>query len=69
MRVISLGRITFGYLFIPILLMIPFISSCSTSTVVDEQKSSFGGLSLNKEEKIVIMGRRHGSSMRQSLVL
>ncbi|MAD58166.1 MAG: hypothetical protein CMK44_06290, partial [Porticoccus sp.] len=62
MRVISLGRITFGYLFIPILLMIPFISSCSTSTVVDEQKSSFGGLSLNKEEKIVIMGRRHGSS-------
>jgi hypothetical protein len=39
-----------------------FLSGCSTSSIVDEQKSSSVKLELAPGQSIVILGRRHGSS-------
>ena len=48
--------------FFLITIMFFLISGCSTSTVIDEQKSSRIKLNLEFKEKIVVMGRRHGNS-------
>jgi hypothetical protein len=62
MKVSNLGEVIVICSFSLSILIITFISGCSTSTVVDEQKSSSNKLGMDSEEKIVIMGRRHGNS-------
>jgi hypothetical protein len=62
MKASNLGEVIVICSFSLSILIITFISGCSTSTVVDEQKSSSNKLGMDSEEKIVIMGRRHGNS-------
>jgi len=62
MKANNLSEVIFGNSFFLTVLILTFIPGCSTSTVVDEQKSSSTKLSMDSEEKIVIMGRRHGNS-------
>ena len=62
MKASSLGEVIVVCSFSLSILIVTFMSGCSTSTVVDEQKSSSAKLSMDSEEKIVIMGRRHGNS-------
>ena len=62
MKASSLGEVIVACSFSLSILIVTFMSGCSTSTVVDEQKSSSTKLSMDSEEKIVIIGRRHGNS-------
>ena len=57
MKASSLGEIIVLCSFSLSILIVTFMSGCSTSTVVDEQKSSSTKLSMDSEEKIVIIGR------------
>jgi hypothetical protein len=45
-----------------VLLFVSILTGCSTSSIVDEQKSDTISLELFPEERLVVMGRRHGNS-------
>ena len=62
MKARGLGEVVVICSFSLSMLIITFMSGCSTSTTIDEQKFSSTKLSMDGEEKIVIMGRRHGNS-------
>ena len=61
-KINDLLKMASKFLFFLITIILFLISGCSTSTVVDEQKSSNANLNLESEEKIVVMGRRHRNS-------
>ena len=44
------------------LLLITTLAGCSTSSIVDEQRSDTVNLELSSGERLVIIGRRHGNS-------